>query len=108
MRNVEHLVKLYFGIGFTNKEIFNLVAHQHQIIISIRTLKRLCKRLSLFGTKNHTDLKEISCLVEEEQSGSGRLQDYHWLHLLPFIPLYSVVIFLTMEWLIKSEHLADV
>ena len=66
MRNVEHLVKLYAGIGFTNKEILNLLAHQHQIIISIRTLKRLCKRLCLFRRKNLTDLLLLwkrSCMV---------------------------------------------
>ncbi|XP_035996634.1 uncharacterized protein LOC118564068 [Fundulus heteroclitus] len=81
MRNIEHLVKLYFGIGFTNKEILSLLAHQHQIIISIRTLKRLCKRLCLYRRKNQTDPEEIASFVEEELSGSGRLQGYRWLHL---------------------------
>ena len=48
MRNVKHLVKLYFSLGFTNNQILHLLAHQHHIIISIRTLKRLCKKLRLF------------------------------------------------------------
>ena len=66
MRNVEHLVKLYAGIGFTNKEILNLLAHQHQIIISIRTLKRLCKRLCLFRRIS----KRFRCF-------SGNIEDDH-------------------------------
>lgn len=42
------VVELYFRIGFTNKEIPNLLAHQHDIIISIRTVKRISKKVQLF------------------------------------------------------------
>lgn len=54
MRAVEHFVELYFSIGFTNKEILNLLAHQHHIVISIRTLKRICKKMHLFRRKNQS------------------------------------------------------
>ncbi|XP_078799348.1 uncharacterized protein LOC110016040 isoform X2 [Oryzias latipes] len=80
MRDVDHFVKLYFRIGFTNKEILNLLATQNQIIISIRTLKRICRKLGLFRRKHHTDLEEILTFVEEEMIGSGQLQGYRWLH----------------------------
>ncbi|KAF7663180.1 hypothetical protein LDENG_00216340, partial [Lucifuga dentata] len=48
---VDELVQLYFRIGFSNKEILPLLAHKHSLVISIRTLKRLCQRLRLFRGK---------------------------------------------------------
>ena len=35
MRNVEHLVKFYFSLGFTNNQILHLLAHQQHIIMCI-------------------------------------------------------------------------
>ncbi len=46
--DVEDLVKSYFRLGFSNKEILCLLAHQHGVIISKRTLQRLCRKLNLF------------------------------------------------------------
>jgi len=69
-----------FSIGFTNKEILNLLAHQHHIVISIRTLKRKCKKMHLFHRKNQAYLGEIAALVEEEMAGSGQLQGYQWMY----------------------------
>ncbi len=37
--DVEDLVKSYFRLGFSNKEILCLLAHQHGVIISKRTLQ---------------------------------------------------------------------
>ena len=68
MGAVEDCVELYFRIGFTNKEILNLLAHQHHIIISIRTLKRICKKMHLFRRKNQTDLEEVAAFVEGEMA----------------------------------------
>ena len=73
-------MELYFRIGFTNKEILNLLAHQHHIIISIRTLKRICKKMHLFRRKNQTDLEEVAAFVEGEMAGTGQLQGYRWMH----------------------------
>ncbi len=49
--DVEDLVKSYFRLGFSNKEILCLLAHQHGVIISKRTLQRLCRKLNLFRRK---------------------------------------------------------
>ncbi len=76
-----HLVKSYFRLGFSNKEILCLLAHQHGVIISKRTLQRLCKKLNLFRRKNQTDIEEIASFVQSEMATSGRLQGYRWLHL---------------------------
>ncbi len=45
--DVEDLVKSYFRLGFSNKEIICLLAHQHGVIISKRTLQRLCRKCNL-------------------------------------------------------------
>ncbi len=55
--------------------------HQHGVIISKRTLQRLCRKLNLFRRKNQTDIEEIASFVQSEMATSGRLQGYRWLHL---------------------------
>ncbi len=57
------------------------MAHQHGVIISKRTLQRLCRKLNLFRRKNQTDIEEIASFVQSEMATSGRLQGYRWLHL---------------------------
>ncbi len=79
--DVEDLVKSYFRLGFSNKEILCLLAHQHGVIISKRTLQRLCRKLNLFRRKNQTDIEEIASFVQSEMATSGRLRGYRWLHL---------------------------
>ncbi len=79
--DVEDLVKSYFRLGFSNKEILCLLAHQHGVIISKRTLQRLCRKLNLFRRKNQTEIEEIASFVQSEMATSGRLQGYRWLHL---------------------------
>ncbi len=79
--DVEDLVKSYFRLGFSNKEILCLLAHQHGVIISKRTLPRLCRKLNLFRRKNQTDIEEIASFVQSVMATSGRLQGYRWLHL---------------------------
>ncbi len=79
--DVEDLVKSYFRLGFSNKEILCLLVHQHGVIISKRTLQRLCRKLNLFRRKNQTDIEEIASFVQSEMATSGRLQGYRWLHL---------------------------
>ena len=49
-------------IGSTNNE--TLLTHPHHII-SVRTLKILCKKLCPFWRENNTDLEEAASLVEE-------------------------------------------
>ena len=71
MSDVEHFVELYFSLGFTNKEILNLLAHQHHIVISIRTLKRICKKMHLFRRKNQTCVEEIAAFLESSSGEHG-------------------------------------
>lgn len=63
-------------IGFTNNKILVPLVHQQQIILSARTMKRLCKKLHFYTKQNHTDLEERHSLVEYEIASSGRQQIY--------------------------------
>lgn len=53
-------VKLYFRIGFNNKEILSLSAHEHGVVISIMALKRLCL---YFWKEKPTLLEELAAFV---------------------------------------------
>ncbi|XP_047246888.1 uncharacterized protein LOC124883696 isoform X1 [Girardinichthys multiradiatus] len=81
MSDLDDLVRLYFRLSFSNKEILAILAHSHQTIISVRTLKRICKRLGLFRRKNQSDLEEVMVFVQQEIMTSGQMQGYRWLHL---------------------------
>ena len=81
MPELDELIKLYFRLSFSNKEILAILAHSNHIVLSIRTLKRICKRLGLFRRKNQTDLDQVLAFVQNEILTNGQMQGYHWLHL---------------------------
>ncbi|KAF7659750.1 hypothetical protein LDENG_00293600 [Lucifuga dentata] len=81
MSDLDDLVKLYFRLSFSNKEILAILAHQHDKVISVQTLKRICRRLGLFRRKNQTDLFEVLAFIQREITTTGQLQGYRWLHL---------------------------
>lgn len=64
---MKDLLKEYFGIGFTNKEIFAHLAHQHRMI-SIQTKSCIYK-----GERGTLILFEIVSFVESEIATSGGL-----------------------------------
>ena len=41
-----------FGIGFSNKEILAILTPKHNVVICVRTLKRLCRKLSVQKAKS--------------------------------------------------------
>ncbi|KAL3973710.1 hypothetical protein ACER0C_024917 [Sarotherodon galilaeus] len=81
MSDLDDLIRLYFRLSFSNKEILSILAHSHQKVISVRTLKRICKRLGLFRRKNQSNLEEVLAFVQQEIMTNGQMQGYRWLHL---------------------------
>lgn len=81
MSDLDEYIKLYFRLSFSNKEILAILAHNNQIVISVRTLKRICRRLGLFRRKNQSDLDEVLAFVQHEVMTNGQMQGYRWLHL---------------------------
>ena len=82
MAELDHLVKLYFRLSFSNKEILSTLANYDTIIISTRTLKRICKRLGLFRRKKSVQFARCRLLafVQHEMTTRGQMQGYRWLH----------------------------
>ncbi|KAK0134343.1 hypothetical protein N1851_005019 [Merluccius polli] len=78
---MDDLIQCYFRIGFNNKEILGVLAQNHNIVISIRTLKRRCRKLGLFRRRSQTDINQVIAFVQEELRGNGQMQGYRWLHL---------------------------
>ena len=78
---MEDLIKCYFGIGLNNKEILGVLAQNHSIVISIRTLKRRCRELGHFRRRNQTNINQGIAFMQEELRGNGQMQGYRWLHL---------------------------
>ena len=78
---LDDLIKLYFRLSFRNKEILVILAQNNRIVISIRTVKRICKRLGLFRRKNQSNLNEVLAFVQNEIMTNGQMQGYRWLHL---------------------------
>jgi len=89
MAELDRLVKLYFRLSFNNKEILSTLANYDRIIISIRTLKRICKRLGLFRRKNQSNLRDVLAFVQHEMTSSGQMQGCRWLHLLIRLKKYK-------------------
>lgn len=52
-------MKWYLRIGFTFREMFNLLVHQYRNMVGIRILKRIEKKLCLIRRRNYRDVGEI-------------------------------------------------
>jgi len=61
----EDLIRGYFVQGFTNAEIVGFLLLQHGIICSVRTVKRILRRLSLkrAGRNNESPIEHIALLL---------------------------------------------
>ncbi|XP_046569551.1 uncharacterized protein LOC124277874 [Haliotis rubra] len=78
---MEELVGLYFHLGLSNKEILQCLAHQHHIIISLRTLMRVMKRRNLFRRKHFSDIVDLALFLVDELENSGKRLGYKLMHL---------------------------
>ena len=64
-----------FGIGFSNKEILAILTPKHNVVICVRTLKRLCRKLRLYRRLNQTNLEDVVAFMQTEIDGNGQNQD---------------------------------
>jgi len=75
------LIKFYFGLGFTQKEILMCLAVNHGIVVSERHLRRLLRKQGLFRRKMQSDVFTVAAFVEQELLKSGKLHGYRWMHV---------------------------
>lgn len=73
------LVRKYFNLGFTQKEILYYLASKHHIIVSLRHLKRTLKRLNLYRRK-HSDIVDVAIFILERLQTSSQLCGYRAMH----------------------------
>ena len=75
----DNLIRSYFLQGFTNAEIGGFLALQHGIILSVRTVKRILKRLRLrrAGRNSESPLEQIVfAIVQELENSCGSFTGY--------------------------------
>ena len=76
----DNYIQLYFQLGLQNKEILQALALNHYIVVSMRTLKRILRRLGLFRRKNKSDVVDVAnFILDNIRNGSGH--GYRLMHL---------------------------
>lgn len=76
----KNLIRIYFRLGLSNKEILAILAQGFGIVISIRTLKRITHNLQLYRRNNQSDILDVAQFVLKECEGPGQHVGYRWLH----------------------------
>lgn len=77
---VTHFVAVYFRLGFAYKEILHIIAHRHNIVISLRTLYRELRRSQLYRRKNKSDLLTVALFIVDLLGEQGSLYGHRWMH----------------------------
>ncbi|KAJ8914173.1 hypothetical protein NQ315_016252 [Exocentrus adspersus] len=70
MERQENLVEQYFSLGLQQREILTFLRSLHNIDISLRTLKRILRKLNLRRRKNYTNIHQVIRFIEQK-----------WIHL---------------------------
>ena len=73
--------KLYFNLGLRHGEILQLLNTVDNIVISMRTLRRILKCMGLYRRKNESDPLEVAAFLIDQLDGHGRLNGYKFHHL---------------------------
>jgi hypothetical protein len=74
------IVRLYFKLGFSQKEMLYSLAAKHRTILSLRHLKRIRRQLALYRSIHSTSVMEVAMFIVEKLHISGALHGYRWMH----------------------------
>ena len=77
----DELITLYFNLGFTQKETLYFLISKHDILLSLRHLRRILKRLSLYR-RQYSDIVDVAVFIYEKLTTSSQLHGYRWMHSL--------------------------
>ena len=75
------LVQVYFSFGLSYQEIVGILASNHGVIISLRTLKLILHQQGLFRTKNMSNILEVAMFIWDQIYQINGLHGYRWMHL---------------------------
>lgn len=72
---------LYFSLGLNHKEILDSLAHFNDVVISMKTLRRVLSSVNLHRRKYYSDILDVSLFIIDETSKSNGLHGYKFVHL---------------------------
>lgn len=81
METRRNLIRHYFNLGYSYKEIILCLRLKHFIQISVRHLKRILRKENLFRRKNQSNVLDVAAYIDSEIQMSGSLHGYRWMHL---------------------------
>jgi len=76
----DEYIRVYFDLGFSQKEILICLIQNHDILISQRHLRRLLRQQGLRRRNRQTDIWTVALFIEEQLETCGQLYGYRWMH----------------------------
>jgi len=74
------IVQLYFRLGLPYSEITAMLAVNHDVIMSNRTLHRILRRSFCYRRGHQSDLLQVIDFIHHMLQQSGSLHGYRWMH----------------------------
>ena len=79
MADRDNLIKLYYCLGMSYRNIVEVIAVQHGFIISLRHLARRLRIMGI-GRRRYCDVADVLLFIHNELEGSGQLHGYRWMY----------------------------
>ena len=76
----DDLIRLYFQLGLSYRDIASALALNDDIILSERHIKRLLRDMGLSRRSSYSAVAGVIGFVQEQLQGSGKLHGYRWIH----------------------------
>lgn len=76
-----YLIREYFKLGLKYSDIIKSMDELHGYVLSIRSLKRIIKKMGLHRRKYKSDILQVALFVFEECEMHGQMHGYRWMHL---------------------------
>jgi hypothetical protein len=103
MAAMEEATRAYFELGLNYSEILCCLAEINGLVVSMRTLKRILKRLKLFRRVHYSDTVEVAMFLMDEVQKAGQFLGYKMMHLKCIQNGYVV----TQETVRELLHIVD-
>lgn len=78
--DVSRIVGVYFHFGFQQREILEVLSHQHGIIMCLRTLQNILRRNRLYRRTYFTDIVDVAAFINQQLETSGQMLGYRMMH----------------------------
>ena len=89
-RIMDETIRALFHIGLSYNDILISLARVDGTVVSMRTLKRVLRRLGLFRRLHYSDFMDITLFILSEVEKSGQLHGYKMMHQKCILQKYVV------------------